>query len=384
MAKAIYLHIPFCTNKCFYCDFNSYAVKGQPVDNYLAALEKEISWQLAENPLSEVQTIFIGGGTPTVLTEKQLEKLLTIVDHYFIPFTDKKKLEFTVEANPGTVNKEKLAVLLNGGVNRLSFGAQAMQNHLLQKLGRIHNADDIVEAITLAKEAGFSNISIDLMFGLPSQTKQDLIYSLERFLAWDLPHISVYSLKIEENTPFYSWYNAGKLILPREDEEVEMFLTTIEMLESYGYEHYEISNFAKKGFVSRHNITYWQNEAYYGFGAGAHGFLNKIRYVNERKVEGYINRITEGNLPVIEERKITLQEEMEDTMMLYLRLLSGIPHQYFLKRFQKELTELFGKEIKELIIKGLITNDEVGVRLTKKGILLGNEVFGEFINVLTD
>ncbi|MBW7459754.1 radical SAM family heme chaperone HemW, partial [Paenibacillus sepulcri] len=284
--SALYIHIPFCTNKCFYCDFNSYVLKGQPVDDYLTALEHEMELTAAALPPQEIRTVFVGGGTPTVLNPVQMERFLSSVKRHFPLYGD---LEFTMEANPGTTDPDKLAAMRAGGVNRISFGVQSFDNGLLEWIGRIHNVDDVYRSIENARAAGFDNLSIDLMFGLPGQTVQLLSESVDRALALELPHYSLYGLKVEENTLFHAMYERNELPLPPEDDELAMYMLLIEKLKGAGFHHYEISNFAKPGFESRHNTTYWRNEPYYGLGAGAHGYARGERHMNIKGVQPYID-----------------------------------------------------------------------------------------------
>lgn len=377
---ALYIHIPFCTNKCHYCDFTSYVLKGQPVDQYLDALEQEMQRTVVELPPQRIDTVFVGGGTPTVLTPLQMERFLQAVRTYF-PLAD--QVEFTMEANPGTTDIDKLAAMREGGVNRISFGVQSFNNDLLERIGRIHNVDDVYRSIENARTVGFTNLSIDLMFGLPGQSLEHLADSVDRAMALELPHYSLYSLKVEENTLFHKLYERNELPLPTEDEEFNMFLLLIERLKANGYKHYEISNFAKPGFEGKHNSTYWRNEPYYGLGAGAHGYSKRTRHVNLKGITPYIEAAA-ARLPRLESFAITEQEAMEDFMMVGLRLLEGVRASSFASQFNGlSLHDKFGTIIDKLIGNGLLerlsADDDVVYRLTDQGVLLGNEVFGSFI-----
>jgi putative oxygen-independent coproporphyrinogen III oxidase len=379
--KAVYIHIPFCTNKCHYCDFNSYVLKGQPVADYLNALEREMALTVAAVPPERIETVFVGGGTPTVLLPDQMERFLSMVARHF-PLDD-PQLEFTMEANPGTTDEEKLAVMKAGGVNRISFGVQSFDNGLLQRIGRIHNTDDVYRSLENARKLGFDNLSIDLMFGLPGQTTEHMRQSLDAALALDLQHYSLYSLKVEENTLFHTLYQKGRLPLPSEEEEAEMYLMIIERLKQAGYKHYEISNFARPGYESRHNTTYWRNESYYGLGAGAHGYVNRKRHVNVKGIAEYIAAAAHG-LPVLETEEVAPHEAMEDFMMVGLRLLRGVRQDDFARQFGgRRLEDVFGATLGKLQAAGLLERTEDGYRLSDKGLLLGNEVFAEFIGTLT-
>ncbi|CAM4311250.1 radical SAM family heme chaperone HemW [Paenibacillus alkaliterrae] len=381
LPRALYIHIPFCTNKCHYCDFTSYVLKGQPVDQYLDALEQEMQRTVSELPPKLIDTVFVGGGTPTVLTPTQMERFLKAVRTYF-PLAD--DVEFTMEANPGTTDIDKLAAMKAGGANRISFGVQSFDNGLLETIGRIHSADDVYRSLENARSVGFSNLSIDLMFGLPGQTVQHLADSVNRAMALELPHYSIYSLKVEENTLFHKLYERNELPLPPEEEEFNMFILLMEMLKSNGYAHYEISNFAKPGYESRHNSTYWRNEPYYGLGAGAHGYANRMRHVNLKGITPYIEAAAH-KLPRLETFEVSVDEAMEDLMMVGLRLLEGVPASRFSDQFEGQLLEnKFGKVIHKLLCEGLLemekTEKDTIYRLTDKGVLLGNEVFGAFID----
>lgn len=378
--RALYIHIPFCTNKCHYCDFTSYVLKGQPVDEYLDALEMEMQRTVEQWPPAEIDTVFVGGGTPTVLTPPQMEKFLKAVRTYF-PLAP--NVEFTMEANPGTTDIDKLAAMKAGGVNRISFGVQSFDNGLLERIGRIHSVDDVYRSIENARAVGFTNLSIDLMFGLPGQTVELLRDSVNRAMELGLPHYSIYSLKVEENTLFHKLYERNELPLPPEEEEFNMFILLMDMLKENGYAHYEISNFAKPGYESRHNSTYWRNEPYYGLGAGAHGYANRMRHVNLKGITPYIEAAAE-KLPRLETALVPEAEAMEDLMMVGLRLLAGVPASRFSNQFAGQTLEgKFGGVIHKLMDDGLLeaekTEDDTIYRLTDKGVLLGNEVFGSFI-----
>jgi len=378
---AVYIHIPFCTNKCFYCDFNSYVLKGQPVMDYLRALELEMARTVADIPPTRIDTIYVGGGTPTVLTPEQMAFFLSIVKRYF-PY-DPTTVEFTMEANPGTTDAEKLAVMKDGGVNRISFGVQSFDDHLLQRIGRIHSIEDVYRSLELARKAGFANLSIDLMFGLPDQTLATLDNSLTAALELDLQHYSIYGLKVEENTLFHTLFQRNELPLPDEDIEFGMYKLIMDRLQANGYEQYEISNFAQSGFASKHNNTYWRNQGYYGLGAGAHGYTHGKRHINVIGIGEYITAASLTELPRGESYSVSQREAMEDFMMVGLRLLSGVRNSDFRAQFGHRMEESFGASLNRLVSKGLLEAIEDGYRLTANGLLFGNEVFGEFIGVLS-
>jgi len=374
--EAVYIHIPFCTNKCHYCDFNSYVLKGQPVDAYLEALEREMEATVRDMPPGTIRTIFVGGGTPTVLTPEQMERFLAAVRRHFPELAP--DYEFTMEANPGTTDLDKLRVMREGGVNRLSFGVQSFDAGLLHAIGRIHSVDDVYRSVDNARAAGFDNVSIDLIFGLPNQTIAQMTDTLDRALELKLPHHSIYSLKVEENTLFHTLYERGELPLPKEEEEVEMFRVIMERMRQAGYEQYEISNFAKPGYESKHNTVYWRNESYYGLGAGAHGYVRGVRHVNVKGVQPYIDA-TKTALPTLEASEVGEAEAMEDFMMVGLRLLRGVRRSDFRAQFGRELDDVFGPTIRSLLAQRLLEESAEGYRLTETGIFLGNEVFAAFL-----
>lgn len=376
--KAVYIHIPFCSRKCHYCDFTAYVVDGQPVDDYLDALFKEIELTLHQTPPGPIHSIFIGGGTPTILNPKQMKLLLTQLRQFFS--NRMESFEFTIEANPGTTTDELLHVMREGGVNRISFGAQTFRTDLLKRIGRIHGSDEIKNSVEAARRAGFDNISLDLMFGLPTQTLEDVKETLEKALDLAPEHFSCYSLKIEEGTLFHHLYELGKLPLPSEDEEFEMYQLIREVLKKNGYQQYEVSNFSKTGYESIHNSTYWHNDAYYGFGAGAHGYVEQLRHMNIKGVREYIEWIRQGKRPILDTHIVEIEEEMENFMILGLRLLKGIHRQEFEKRYQKKMEDVFGDVLNSLEEKGLLAQENGRIKLTEKGLLFGNDVFASFIS----
>ncbi|WP_462412271.1 radical SAM family heme chaperone HemW [Neobacillus sp. Marseille-QA0830] len=379
MVKATYLHIPFCEHICHYCDFNKVFLKGQPVDDYLSALEQEIKLTLERRPTKQLDTIFVGGGTPTSLNEKQLYRFCETIRQN-LPAGP--RMEFTFEANPGDLSKEKLQILKEAGVNRISLGVQTFNDELLKKIGRVHRAKDVYHTIESAKQLGFENISIDLIFSLPTQTIADFKESLEIAFSLDIPHYSAYSLIIEPKTVFYNLMRKGSLLTPGEDIEAQMYEMLMEEMEKHGFWQYEISNFAKPGYESRHNLTYWNNEWYYGFGAGAHGYVDGIRRSNIGPVNRYIERVNHGSLPILEEHQVTLTEQMEEEMFLGLRKAKGVSISHFQEKFSKDPLLLFHKEINELTGKQWIEVSDDNIYLTKTGKLLGNEVFQAFIGAI--
>lgn len=374
--SSLYVHIPFCASKCYYCDFNSYVSTGDVIDRYLDGLEKEMELLAAELPRQPLKTVFFGGGTPSLLDARQLARMTAILhDH----FTVEKDAEITVEANPGTVNLDKLRVLKGGGVNRLSFGVQSFHDPILKKLGRLHDSLTVYHSFDKARQAGFESINLDLMFGLPEQSMEIFRDSLQKIVELAPEHISAYSLKVEEGTPFAVWQDRGKLELPPEETDLEMYLLLMETMEAKGYGMYEISNFAKKGHDSRHNQVYWRNEPYLAAGAGAHGYVNHERYVIQQAVPDYIETALSGRRPVAEQNWIPEEIRREDTMILGLRMRNGVEFQRFRERHGVDMHEVFGEVIERNIQKGLLAADETVIRLTKQALPIANEVFSDFL-----
>lgn len=376
MIKSAYLHIPFCEHICHYCDFNKVFLKGQPVDEYLKALDQEIRMTVNQFPSGNLETIFVGGGTPTSLNEQQLYRFCDSIN---TNLPKSETMEFTFEANPGDLTKEKLEILKDAGVNRLSLGVQTFNEELLKKIGRVHKAKDVYQTIDNAKKIGFENISIDLIFSLPTQTIRDFKESLTEAFSLDITHYSAYSLIIEPKTVFYNLLKKGKLPSPGEDVEAAMYKLLMEEMEKHGFSQYEISNFSKPGFESRHNLTYWNNESYYGFGAGAHSYLNGVRRSNTGPLKRYMDQIISGELPVINEHQTTKVEQMEEEMFLGLRKTRGVSVPHFMEKFAVDPQQLFEQEIAELTNKQWLKVEKSHIFLTKKGRLLGNEVFQAFL-----
>ena len=366
-----YVHIPFCTQICYYCDFSKVFIKNQPVDSYLEHLIEEYH----SYDIKKLRTLYIGGGTPTALSAPQLEFLLK-------KLTDKLDLsyleELTIEANPGDLDEEKIAVLKDSPVNRVSLGVQTFNDRMLKQIGRSHSEKDIYENIANLKKAGFDNISIDLIYALPKQTMEDVKTNVAKAIALDIPHMSLYSLILENHTVFMNRMRRGKLPLPKEDLEAEMFEYIIAELEKAGFEHYEISNFSKPGFESRHNLMYWDNAEYYGIGAGASGYVDGIRYKNHGPIRHYLQAVEAGNARVQEE-ELTMNEKMEEEMFLGLRKKSGVSKKRFEEKFGLSFENQYGSVVAELTEQGLLVADRDIVRMTKQGLFLGDTVAEKFI-----
>ena len=377
MASSVYIHIPFCQQICYYCDFNKFMMDRQPVDQYLEYLEKEIVESLKRNPISDLKTVFVGGGTPTALTLPQTERLIEIINKHMIK--GKKEIEMTFESNPNEISKEKLQILKDGGVNRISFGAQTFNEGLLKKIGRTHSPNEIEEAIQTAKEVGIDNINLDLMYALPGQTMEQFVDSLDKAMKLPIQHISAYSLIIEPKTVFYIEMNRGKLKPAPEEDEAAMYDFLMNYLEEKGFHQYEISNFEKNGLESKHNLVYWNNDEYFGFGAGAHGYINGIRYSNAGPLKKYFQLIDDTGVPIVHEHTVTKQEKMEEEMFLGLRKMQGVSERKFQEKFGSNFNEVFPNVIEKLMKDGLVEMNGVFLRLTHKGKLLGNEVFQAFL-----
>ena len=366
-----YVHIPFCTQICYYCDFSKVFIKNQPVDSYLEHLIEEYD----SYDIKKLRTLYIGGGTPTALSAPQLAFLLEkLADKLDLSYLE----ELTIEANPGDLDQEKIAVLKDSPVNRVSLGVQTFNDRMLKQIGRSHLEKDIYENIANLKKAGFDNISIDLIYALPKQTMEDVKTNVAKAIALDIPHMSLYSLILENHTVFMNRMRRGKLPLPKEDLEAEMFDYIIAELEKAGFEHYEISNFSKPGFESRHNLMYWDNAEYYGIGAGASGYVDGVRYKNHGPIRHYLQAVEAGNARVQEE-ELTLHEKMEEEMFLGLRKKSGVSKKRFEEKFGLSFEDQYGAVVTELTEQGLLVPDRDIVRMTKKGLFLGDMVAEKFI-----
>ena len=366
-----YVHIPFCTQICYYCDFSKVFIKNQPVDSYLEHLLEEFR----SYDIQKLRTLYIGGGTPTALSAPQLEVLLDgLTKNLDLSVLE----ELTIEANPGDLDADKIAVLKNSAVNRVSLGVQTFDDKMLKKIGRSHLEKDIYENIDRLKLAGFDNISIDLIYALPGQTMEQVKDNVAKAIGLDIPHMSLYSLILENHTVFMNRMRRGKLPLPKEELEAEMFEYIIAELERSGFEHYEISNFSKPGFESRHNLMYWDNAEYYGIGAGASGYINGVRYKNHGPIRHYLSAVEEGNARITEEH-LSQKEQMEEEMFLGLRKKSGVSMSRFEEKFGRSFEGLYGEIVRDLVQQGLMQIDGNRVRMTKRGLFLGDTVAERFI-----
>ncbi len=378
MKLGLYLHFPFCISKCPYCDFNSYQLKeDNQISSYISALYQEITSYSQKLKKSNIKTIYMGGGTPTILSSVQIYNILEFCKD---KFTIDKNAEITIEANPGTLDGEKIKLLIESGINRLSLGAQSFNNLFLKKLGRIHDTQDIIDSYFLAREMGFDNINIDIMFALPDQTTEDFQATLKKAVSLKPDHLSLYNLTIKPGTEYYENYKRNTLKLPSEDEEFDMYNWAINFLKENNFEHYEIANFAHPHKRSLHNLIYWQNQPYLGIGAGAYSFIRGYRYMNYENPERYIKEIMSGKLPIDHGEKLSLRKRMIETIILGLRTKDGVSYKKYKTRFGINLNDIFSKQIDKLVNLGLLKKDDCKIKLTKRGIFLANTAFREFVD----
>lgn len=369
---SLYIHIPFCVRKCLYCDFPSFSGMESIFDDYVRMLCREIDETYSDYRGMEVKSIFVGGGTPSVLPPALLGR---ISDKIFSRFDVDSQAEITIETNPGTLDAKKLAEMKSMYFNRLSMGLQAWQDRLLKKLGRIHTADEFETNFLQARDAGFKNINVDLMFALPAQSLDDWQETLEKVMKLRPEHISAYSLIIEEGTPFFDMFDRGELKETDEDTDRKMYYLAKEMLSDKGYKQYEISNFAKEGFECYHNKVYWRTEEYQGFGLGAHSYADGVRFHNTYDMKEYLR----GEGFRLDKEFLSLQEKQEEFMFMGLRMNEGVSEAEFLRRFGESMDSVYGDEIKELISEELLVKKDGRLSLTDRGVDISNSVFEKFI-----
>lgn len=371
----IYVHIPFCAGKCFYCDFVSFAGKEKLILEYVKAVQKEIIKESKEHTSSKVTTIYIGGGTPSFIDSKYIVEIVSkIKDNYKVD----PNAEITIEINPGTVSKEKLEDYIKCGINRVSIGLQSTDNKLLKQIGRIHTYEQFLVTYELARNVGFKNVNIDLMLALPNQTIEILEDSLNKVIGLEPEHISVYSLILEEGTKLYDLVESGETKLVDEDVERKMYWQVKNILEKNRYSHYEISNFAKMGYESKHNLNCWEQKEYLGIGAAAHSYYNKKRYSNTDNIEEYIKNINEGkSIKTIHEVQ-TVEDEQKEYMLLGLRKIEGVSISKFKEKFIQNPIYIFRKELNKLVEEELIEVDIDSIKLTNKGLDFANLVWEKF------
>ncbi|MGE0825064.1 MAG: radical SAM family heme chaperone HemW [Candidatus Binatia bacterium] len=380
MSFSLYIHIPYCLVKCPYCDFNAYAATSWPEEQYVAALEAEFRASLAQPVWQErkIETLYFGGGTPSLFAPSSIARIITVVSDQcgLVPNT-----EISLEGDPASVSYPQLVGYREAGVNRLSLGVQSFQPALLKTLGRIHSPMDAENTILWARAAGFTNLSIDVIFAVPGQTQANLAADLSRVFAYMPEHLSTYCLTYEEKTPFFALREKGKLQSVEEDEEIAMYTLVQERSAAAGYLHYEISSFARPGYTSRHNASYWNGRSYLGLGAGAHSFANEPgwgkRWSNERNPRRYIERALASGNPRSFEETLTQSQAMGEFVFLQLRQLVGLSLATFVERFGQEFFAVF-PHAQELIAEGLLSEDAGNVRLSQQGLLLADSVFSSF------
>lgn len=371
----LYIHIPFCVKKCAYCDFLSGSASSEIREQYVELLCEEIRLAKEKASVYVVSTIFFGGGTPSILTGEQLKRIMKTVRE---TFTIGQGAEITLEMNPGTVTEEKLLAYKEAGINRLSIGLQSVHNEELHMLGRIHSYEEFLETYQLAREAGFSNINVDLISAIPGQTVASWEETLRTVLALEPEHISAYSLIIEEGTPFYEKYEEekeGESDLPTEEEERQIYWQTRKLMEEAGYHRYEISNYAKEGCECRHNIGYWERVPYLGFGIGSASLFEEKRWSNPDRTEKWKEEFVAKS--VVQE--LSKEEQIEEFMFLGLRMMKGISKEKFAKRFKEPIERIYGVQIEKLKGMGLLEESGDRIRLSEKGIDVSNSVFVEFL-----
>ena len=377
----LYIHIPFCKQKCYYCDFVSYAKNEKFFERYIGALLEEMN-NFFDNNDVEIKTIYIGGGTPSIIDAKYIEEIMN-----FLKKRDllKKTKEITIEVNPGTVDEEKIKCYKKAGINRLSIGLQSTDDNMLKKIGRIHCYKDFLNTYKFAKEAGFDNINVDIMIGLPEQKISNVKNTLEKIINLEPEppkHISVYSLIVEENTPIEKMINDGTLELPDEENERNMYWYVKNFLELNGYNHYEISNFAKDGYESIHNSDCWKQKEYIGFGVAAHSFIDDVRFGNTSNLDEYLrnceNKDFENNRIIDEVEKDLFSKEQE-FMLVGLRMIDGVSIQAFKNKFGENPIFIFKSELSKLVEEGLLMVDFDRIKLTNRGLDLANLVWEEFV-----
>lgn len=374
---SIYIHIPFCIRKCYYCDFLSAPAEEKVKREYVKAILAEIERESPYYGDFQVQTVFIGGGTPSCLEAEEIGMILCSLRKLFF-FDPSDKPEITIEVNPGTVSAEKLMKYREAGISRLSIGLQSANDAELKMLGRIHTWDDFTQTYEVARKVGFQNINVDVISALPGQSKASWAETLKKVMALEPEHISAYSLIIEEGTLFYDRYGAGgegEAFLPAEEEEREIYLLTGSLLKRNLYTRYEISNYARPGFECRHNMVYWQRGDYVGFGLGAASMVSNSRWKNTKDLDHYIGR---PDWVKEEEQKLTTAEQMEEFMYLGLRLMQGVSREKFRKTFHQEVETVYGDTLLTLERQKLITNGAY-IALTPYGIDISNYVMSQFL-----
>ncbi|HHT69550.1 MAG TPA: radical SAM family heme chaperone HemW [Firmicutes bacterium] len=377
----VYVHIPFCEQKCYYCDFHSVVAGDEEsfssvVSDYFLSLRREALYYKKLWEDRALRTIFIGGGTPSIVPAEQLASFILFLRNE-LPFVAEP--EITIEANPHSLHYEGAAVLSKAGANRVSLGVQAFQNRLLKAIGRVHTSDQIGQSVGALKRAGITNINLDLMFGLPGQGISDWTETLREAVALRPTHLSCYGLILEDETPLARWVSAGIVHLPSDDEQAEMYDLACEMLKEEAYEHYEISNFCEPGMECQHNLLYWHNEPFIALGSGATGYIDGFRYKNMPDIQGYIESWTRHTPYYEYTDQVSLDQEMDETMMVGMRLLRGVEEEAFFRRYQVSFRDIYREPIEDLLAKGLVQESNGCLRVTRQGLFLENMVSGAFL-----
>lgn len=373
---AVYIHIPFCLSKCPYCSFSSFACDKKLFQPYVNAVKKDLTGWRKKTGVSSVETLFVGGGTPTRLSSLQLGD---IIDHSASLFDFVDDAEVSVEANPGTVDFQSLSVLREHGVNRISFGIQSLNDSELRSLGRIHSSSQASEAVKMAHRAGFSNINIDLMYGIPGQTALSWEHNLEKAMHLDVQHLALYQLSIEAGTSFFDLHRRGELQLPSEEAIAEMDEVTERMTRSHSFRQYEISNFAKPGYECRHNLTYWRNDPYIGVGAGAVSYWQGTRQRRISDSEKYINALQDGRSVIEESELLENEAAFRETVIIGLRMVQGVSLAALEQRFNIDLCDYYSKDLPALMHDQLIGINDTHCYLTPKGRTFANQVLSVLV-----
>lgn len=376
MDLSLYVHIPFCERKCFYCDFTSYVNKDDKIGEYIQSLIRELSLYKKELQKYNIKTIFIGGGTPSSIESNYIK---TILEYIYDNFNVDKSNEITIEVNPGTLTMEKAQTYKEAGINRISLGLQTINNNMLKAIGRIHRVEDFYRSYDILKEVGFSNINVDLIFGLPDQKLQDVLNDVVIVKNLGIEHISYYSLILEPETKMYKLEEEGKLNLPNEKEERRMYHEIIKLLKQNGYIHYEISNFAKTGYQCKHNKTYWEAKPYLGVGVSSHSNMDNKRFWNTENLDEYLEKLRNGILPIVGKEIIDKEMEMAEYCILGIRLIKGIDKLEFKKRFGKDIEAIYGDIILKHVKNGLLKEEKDNLCLTTRGLDLANLVEVDFL-----
>ncbi|MEE0880568.1 MAG: radical SAM family heme chaperone HemW [Turicibacter sp.] len=375
MVKGLYIHIPFCDHICTYCDFPKLITKGQRHEDYIQALLIELKHYEKQIGFHQLQSIYIGGGTPTALSVKQIQPLF---DYLHQSINMNQILEFSIEANPENLTEDKVKYLLSQGISRFSLGVQTFDETLLKRIGRQHGSEHVQQAVATLKANGMHNINLDLIYAIPGQTIEQLKEDLKKAVSLEVEHISAYSLIVEEHTQLYLAYMKDQLALTDNEIEAKMYEVVMDYLSNYGYQHYEISNFAKS-LPSFHNQWYWKNEEYIGTGLGAHGYINGCRYQNTRSINTYISSLKNNDLPIIEKNLLSKEEKIEEEMFLGLRLIEGVNLKMISQKYKLDIEQLYQKPLEKMIAAGHLERLGNQVRLTHQGLLMANEVFEQFL-----